>query len=84
MGAEGLAAKDGEFCALADDPAGFAERVLGLFEDPGKAAEMATRARAEVEAHWDMAVLTGRLVEGYRALVREKRATSVPMEPMVL
>ena len=28
IGAEGLAAKDGEFCALADDPAGFAERVL--------------------------------------------------------
>ncbi|HTX33893.1 MAG TPA: glycosyltransferase [Bryobacteraceae bacterium] len=78
IGAEGLAAADGEFCALADDPAGFAERVLGLFEDPDKAAEMAARARAEVEAHWDMAVLTGKLVDEYRALVRQKRATFSP------
>jgi O-antigen biosynthesis protein len=78
IGAEGLATKDGDFCALADDPAGFAERVLRLFEDPARAAEMAARARAEVEAHWDMAVLTAKLVEEYRALVRQKRATSSP------
>ena len=78
IGAEGLAAKDGEFCALADDPAGFAERALDLLEDPEKAAQMAVRARAEVEAHWDMSVLTGKLVEDYRALVRRKRATSSP------
>jgi len=76
VGAEGLAGKDGEFCALADDPEGFAERVLGLFDQPKQAAEMAARARAEVEAHWDMAVLTRRLVEGYRELVREKRAAT--------
>ena len=76
VGAEGLAAHDGEFCALADDPAGFAERVLGLFADPEKAAEMAQRARAEVEAHWDMGAITRRLAEEYRALVRAKRATS--------
>ena len=55
VGAEGLAVKDGEFCALADDPAGFADRVLALFENPRAAAEMASRARAEVEANWDMA-----------------------------
>jgi hypothetical protein len=34
---------------------------------------MAARARAEVEAHWDMAAITGRLVESYRELVKEKR-----------
>ena len=34
VGAEGLAVKDGEFCALADDPAEFAERVLALLRDP--------------------------------------------------
>ena len=38
VGAEGLARKDGEFCALADAPADFAERVLALFENAGKAA----------------------------------------------
>ena len=67
--------QDGEFCALADDPAGFAERVLALFDDPAQAAEMAIRARAEVEAHWDMAVLTAKLMDEYRDLVRRKRAT---------
>jgi O-antigen biosynthesis protein len=74
VGAEGLARKDGEFCALADDPAEFAERILALLADPGAAAEMAGRARAEVEANWDMAAITGRLVESYRDVVREKRS----------
>ena len=59
-------AKDGEFCALADDPAGFAERVIGAVRDPERAAAMAARARAEVEANWDMAAITRKLVEGYR------------------
>jgi len=74
IGAEGLAERDGEFCALADDPAGFAERVVKLFDDSAAAAAMALRARAEVEAHWDMATITKRLVEGYEELVREMRA----------
>jgi GT2 family glycosyltransferase/glycosyltransferase involved in cell wall biosynthesis len=78
VGAEGLAGKDGEFCALADDPAGFADRVVALFGNPQAAAEMAARARAEVENNWDMAVITRKLVDGYREMVREKRsATSV-------
>jgi hypothetical protein len=34
---------------------------------------MAERARAEVEAQWDMAAITRCLVESYRDLVREKR-----------
>ena len=76
VGAEGLAAKDGEFCAVSDDPAGFAERVLALFGNPAAAEQMAARARAEVENNWDMPVLTRRLAEGYRALVREKRAAT--------
>jgi GT2 family glycosyltransferase len=73
IGAEGLARKDGEFCSLADDPAGFADRVAGLFENPEGAAAMAARARAEVEANWDMAAITARLVDGYREMVRAKR-----------
>jgi glycosyltransferase involved in cell wall biosynthesis len=73
VGAEGLAHKDGEFCALADDPAAFADRVAFLFENPEEAARVAARARAEVEAHWDMAAITRKLVESYRELVREKR-----------
>jgi GT2 family glycosyltransferase len=78
VGAEGLATRDGEFCALADDPAGFAERVLHLFEYPEEAAQMAERARAEVEANWDMFMITRRLVQGYRELVRDKRNAISP------
>jgi O-antigen biosynthesis protein len=73
LGAEGLSRKDGEFCALADEPELFAERVLALFADPEAASEMARRARKEVEENWDMATITGRLAESYRELVREKR-----------
>ena len=74
VGAEGLARKDGEFCALADTPEAFAEHLLALLANPKMASEMAARARQEVESNWDMAVLTRRLVESYRALVQEKRA----------
>jgi len=74
IGAEGLAAQQGEFCYLADSPREFAGRVLELFEDPRKGAEMAARARAEVEERWDMGAITRRLVEGYREMVREKRS----------
>ena len=67
LGAEGLAAVDGEVCALADDPDEFAQRVLKLIENPTEAAEMARRARADVIAKRDMRVMTERLVECYRA-----------------
>ena len=73
VGAEGLARTDGEFCALADHPQGFADRVLALLENPQKAAAMARRARAEVEQNWDMTAITRRLVDGYGRLVKEKR-----------
>jgi len=73
VGAEGLAVKDGEFCRLADTPQAFAEAVIGLWERPEEAREMARRARAHVESNWDMGAITGRLVESYRQMVREKR-----------
>jgi glycosyltransferase involved in cell wall biosynthesis len=73
VGAEGLAVNDGEFCALADDPAAFAERVVQLLRDPERAAAMAERARAEVQANWDMGAITRKLVQRYREMVREKR-----------
>jgi len=75
IGAEGLAAQDGDFCLLADDPTAFAEQVLRIFDDPPFAAGMATRARAEVVANWDMATVTGRLVESYWDALREKNPT---------
>lgn len=73
LGAEGLAGKDGEICALANDPAEFARKILELFDDPDKARKLACRAREQVVATRDMRVLTERLVESYRDVLREKR-----------
>jgi O-antigen biosynthesis protein len=73
IGAEGLAREDGGICALSDDPEVFARRILKLFQEPELAVEMASRARAEVRANWDMGAITRRLLESYRALVKEKR-----------
>jgi glycosyltransferase involved in cell wall biosynthesis len=84
VGAEGLAVKDGEICALADDPAVFASRVVSLLRDPAKAAAMAERARTEVETNWDMAVLTRRLVESYSQILQEKRTGTQKVQPRIL
>jgi GT2 family glycosyltransferase/glycosyltransferase involved in cell wall biosynthesis len=78
VGAEGLAAEDGAICALADNPAAFAARTLDLLRNPEAAAQMASRARAEVEANWDMAAITGKLVDGYREIVAAKRRVDPP------
>ena len=76
VGAEGLARSDGEFCALADDAQGFAEKTVQLLEDRELACEMAARARNEVIRNWDMEVITWRLVAKYRELIRNKRENS--------
>jgi GT2 family glycosyltransferase len=74
LGAEGLADKDGDICALADEPDEFAAKIVELFSDSEKARTLACRARERVVATRDMAVLTARLVESYRAVLREKRS----------
>ncbi|MGI8989440.1 MAG: glycosyltransferase [Bryobacteraceae bacterium] len=73
IGAEGLARVSGEFCYLSDDPAEFAKSVAEVLESADGGASMAARARAEVIANWDMAVLTRRLVQSYDEVLREKR-----------
>ncbi len=73
LGAEGLATKDGEICALADDPVEFAHKIVELFTDRDRARGLALRAREQVVATRDMAVLTRRLVDSYQAVLREKR-----------
>jgi len=77
VGAEGLADKDGEICALADDPAAFATHVVRLLRLPEEAEALARRARADVVAKRDMRVITERLVECYRAEVRRMRQDQV-------
>ena len=72
LGAEGLTATDGDICALADDPAEFADKIVDLFANPGKASELATRARERVVATRDMGVLTKKLLESYRTVLQSK------------
>lgn len=72
LGAEGLAAKDGEICALAEEPGEFARKIVELFDNPEQARKLACRAREQVVATRDMRVLTERLVESYREVLREK------------
>lgn len=75
LGAEGLARRDGEFCALADDPEGFARRVVEILEDPAAVLPMLERARREVVENWDSAVLTARMAAGFRQALRARRGT---------
>jgi GT2 family glycosyltransferase len=73
IGAEGLTDRDGDICALADDPADFAGHVVRLMNHPEEAEAMARRARAEVEDKRDVRRMTERLVECYRAEVARMR-----------
>lgn len=73
IGAEGLSKFDGDTCALADDPSEFAAKTLELLGNPGRAAELARKARTHVMAEWDMATITRKLAESYREVVAEKR-----------
>ena len=74
LGAEGLADKDGDICALADDPAGFAGHVVRLLRNPEEARALSERARADGVAKRDMRAMTGRLVECYRAEIAAMRS----------
>jgi GT2 family glycosyltransferase len=73
IGAEGLSKFDGDTCALADDPSEFAAKTVELLKDPGRAADLARKARARVMAEWDMATITRKLAESYREVIAEKR-----------
>jgi glycosyltransferase involved in cell wall biosynthesis len=75
-GAEGLAHDDGEYCALADDPGAFADHVVDLLEDQGKALRMARAARAFVTEERDMQKMTEKLVASYAECVAAMRSSS--------
>jgi glycosyltransferase involved in cell wall biosynthesis len=82
LGAEGLAREDGEFCALADDAMAFADRVVELLRDAERAGAIAARARLEVEANWDSAAITRKLVAKYGEIVRRKRGSGPHERPI--
>ena len=76
---KGSPGEDGEFCAFADDAQTFRRRKPpGFLLDSERAAQMAARARAEVEANWDARAITARLVEKYREILAGKRRATSP------
>ena len=73
LGAEGLTDERWRHLRAGGRPVRFADKILELFADAGMARNMASRARERVAATRDMPVLTERLVESYRAVLRSKR-----------
>ncbi len=78
VGAEGLAANDGEFCALADSPADFAARFETILKDRVEASAMARRAHDYVSRDWDAQQVISRLAESYTHLLTAKITSSAP------
>jgi GT2 family glycosyltransferase len=85
LGAEGLLEHGADFVAVADAAPEFANAVVELLADSGKARELAARARREVEQHWDMRVLTEQLERHYRETLRLKQSgRGITTTPAVL
>lgn len=81
IGAEGLVRAGDPICAVANDPSQFAESIVGLFNDPTAASQMALRARAYVENARDMRRMTARLEASYRAEFNAKLRNRAPLNP---
>lgn len=63
IGAEGLGMTDGEELCLADDPALFADRVVGLLRDPEVANRLGARGRTAVQERFDWVGIRARMGE---------------------
>lgn len=74
IGAEGLATEDGLYCRLADDPEGFAARIVAVLRNPEAAAAMAARARQFVVERHDTNAMSRRLEAVYRQILARKAA----------
>lgn len=69
MGAEGVAGlRPGQHCLLADDPAGFAEAVRRLIDDPALGRRLGTSGRDLVRERYDWSVIVPRLEDVYHEL----------------
>jgi len=67
VGAEGIAARNGESIVLADDTAGFARAVAEILRDPGRASSIAERAGRLVRERYGWDEVLAPLVELYRS-----------------
>jgi glycosyltransferase involved in cell wall biosynthesis len=72
LGAEGLLDHGSDFLWVAESANNFAAAICNLLSDPARAAEIARRARRQVEEHWDVRTITRRLEQHYREILRRK------------
>lgn len=66
LGAEGLTAKSGDVCELADRSDSFAHSVVRLLSDSSYGRDLATRAKSMVQQHRNVREMTRRLERTYR------------------
>jgi glycosyltransferase involved in cell wall biosynthesis len=72
LAVQGIAVEDGEHASLAEeDPAAFAEAVLGLLEDPDRQTRYRERARELVERDHDWPTITDQLEGFYEGVVAD-------------
>jgi len=60
---QGVEGEPGRDFLLAEDPASIAREVIGLLDDPARAAELGARARAFVETNYDWEIVLAPLDE---------------------
>lgn len=70
IGAEGIACTDERDILLADTASAFAERMIGLIDDPGKAAAIGAAARHLVERSYADGPIVQELTAFYKRLVK--------------
>ena len=67
LGAEGIDAADGEHLRLADDPRGFADRVVELAGSPEERARLAAAGRRLAEERYGWDAIGDRLADLYES-----------------
>ncbi len=68
VGLEGIEARSGEEILVEDDPAGFAQATLRLFEDEALGFSLAEKGRLLAESHYDWQMVLKKMDEIYNPL----------------
>lgn len=72
VGCEGIEATPGEHLLVADDPEGFAGRVVQLLDDPALGQRLAAAAARLIERRYAWTAIADRLDAVYRTVVSER------------
>jgi sugar transferase (PEP-CTERM/EpsH1 system associated) len=82
VGAEGLPVIDGRHLMLADEPAAFASRVVGLLRDAGRRAQLEAAARSLVLERYDWSAVAGALERALQEIAGRGRQSAVGPLPV--